>query len=62
MYGKGQSPKIVAFDCGMKYNIIRYFVNQQKVQLTVVPYDYDLKVRWRKEGATRHETEEYYRQ
>ena len=36
----------MAFDCGIKYNIIRYFVQQHKVQFTVVPYDYDLKVRF----------------
>lgn len=44
VYGKGKSPKIVAFDCGMKYNIVRYFVKHHGVQFTVVPYDYDLKV------------------
>ena len=27
----------------MKYNIIRYFINHQKVRLTVVPWNYDLK-------------------
>ncbi|GMI16053.1 hypothetical protein TrLO_g1426 [Triparma laevis f. longispina] len=27
----------------MKFNIIRYFVNDHKVQLTVVPFDYDLE-------------------
>lgn len=44
MYGQGNSPKIVAFDCGMKFNIVRYFVKTHNVQFTVVPYDYDLKV------------------
>jgi len=43
VYGEGQSPKILAYDCGMKYNIIRYFINDHKVQLTVVPFDYDLE-------------------
>ncbi|GMI07648.1 hypothetical protein TrVE_jg13123 [Triparma verrucosa] len=43
VYGAGQSPKIIAYDCGMKFNIIRYFVNDHKVQLTVVPFDYDLE-------------------
>jgi len=43
VYGKGNTPKIVAYDCGMKYNIIRYFVETHKVELTVVPYNYDLK-------------------
>jgi carbamoylphosphate synthase small subunit len=31
VFGKGQSPKILMLDCGIKYNIIRYFVNVQKV-------------------------------
>lgn len=43
VYGKGKSPRIVAFDCGMKFNIIRYFVKYHDVQFTVVPFDYDLK-------------------
>jgi carbamoylphosphate synthase large subunit/anthranilate/para-aminobenzoate synthase component II len=43
VYGKGNSPKIVAYDCGMKYNIIRYFVNVHKVELIVVPFDYNLE-------------------
>jgi hypothetical protein len=30
----------------MKFNIIRYFVKHHKVQFTVVPFDYDLKVTW----------------
>ena len=33
----------MAYDCGMKYNIIRYFVDVHKVELTVVPFDYDLE-------------------
>ena len=41
LYGKGNSPKIIAFDCGMKHNIIRYFMCR-KCELMVVPYDYDL--------------------
>lgn len=40
--GEGNSPRILAFDCGMKYNISRYFVNVLKVSFTIVPYDYDL--------------------
>jgi len=32
---------ILAVDCGMKNNIIRFFVNNLKVKLTVVPWDYD---------------------
>ena len=43
VYGKGKSPKIVAYDCGMKYNIIRYLVESHDVQLTVVPFNYDLE-------------------
>lgn len=43
VYGKGRSPKIVAYDCGMKFNIIRYLVDIHKVELTVVPFNYDLK-------------------
>jgi hypothetical protein len=45
VFGQGKIPRIVAFDCGIKYNIIRYLVKYQNVQLTVVPFDYDLKVR-----------------
>lgn len=41
-YGEGRSPRIIAYDCGMKYNIIRYFVHEQNVCLIVVPYNYDL--------------------
>jgi len=37
------APKIVAYDCGIKYNIIRYLITDQKVDLTVVPFDYDLE-------------------
>jgi carbamoyl-phosphate synthase large subunit len=43
VYGVGNSPSIIAYDCGMKHNIIRYLVREQKVQLTVVPFDYDLQ-------------------
>jgi len=32
---------VLAVDCGMKNNIIRYMVNHLKVKLTVVPWDYD---------------------
>lgn len=42
-YGANNTPSIIAYDCGMKFNIIRFFVNTQKVKLTVVPYDYDLE-------------------
>jgi len=43
VYGKGNTPRIIAYDCGMKYNIIRYLVLTHKVQLTVVPFNYDLE-------------------
>ncbi|GAB9467935.1 Carbamoyl-phosphate synthase, large subunit [Globisporangium polare] len=42
VYNKGGQNKIVAFDCGMKHNIIRYLASKD-VELTVVPYDFDLK-------------------
>lgn len=38
----GSVPRIIAFDCGIKYNIIRHFIYHQGVSLTVVPFDYDL--------------------
>jgi len=43
VYGSGNSTKILAYDCGMKYNIIRYLVDTHKVELHVVPFDYDLE-------------------
>lgn len=43
VYGKGNSPKIIAYDCGVKFNIIRYLVDTHKVELHVVPFNYDLK-------------------
>eukprot|EP00531_Pseudo-nitzschia_arenysensis_P016677 CAMPEP_0116129408 /NCGR_PEP_ID=MMETSP0329-20121206/7908_1 /TAXON_ID=697910 /ORGANISM="Pseudo-nitzschia arenysensis, Strain B593" /LENGTH=1554 /DNA_ID=CAMNT_0003623673 /DNA_START=14 /DNA_END=4678 /DNA_ORIENTATION=+ len=43
VYGKGNSPKIIAYDCGMKFNIIRYLVDTHSVELTVVPFSYDLE-------------------
>lgn len=51
VYGRGNSPKILAYDCGIKYNIIRYLVETHKVELHVVPFDYDLeknpeKIEW----------------
>lgn len=42
-FGSGKSPHIIAFDCGIKYNIIRYFLYEQDVCLTLVPFDYDLE-------------------
>ncbi|KAG2530656.1 hypothetical protein JM18_001304 [Phytophthora kernoviae] len=41
VYNQGGMPRIVAFHCGMKHNIIRYLVSKG-VELHVVPYDYDL--------------------
>ncbi|KAF0715204.1 hypothetical protein AaE_011379, partial [Aphanomyces astaci] len=41
VYNKGASPKILAFDCGMKHNIVRYLLSKG-VELTVVPFDYNL--------------------
>jgi len=38
---KGAGTKIIAVDCGIKYNIIRYLVQEGKVHLKVVPWDYD---------------------
>mmetsp|Transcript_9613 Transcript_9613/g.36018 ORF Transcript_9613/g.36018 Transcript_9613/m.36018 type:complete len:1506 (-) Transcript_9613:175-4692(-) len=43
VFGEGNSPRILAYDCGIKYNIIRYFIDAHKVQLTLVPFDYDLE-------------------
>eukprot|EP01034_Spumella_vulgaris_P034554 gene34554-42620_t len=42
-YGKKNSPHIIAFDCGMKFNILRCFVLEQKACVTVVPFDYPLE-------------------
>ena len=40
VFNAGGFPRIVAIDCGMKYNIIR-FLARTGMQLTVVPFDYD---------------------
>ncbi|KAJ9467135.1 Protein URA2 [Diplonema papillatum] len=40
VYGSGKY-KIVAVDMGIKFNIIRYFVNHTDTTLKVVPWDYD---------------------
>ncbi len=43
-YNEGSDkPTIVATDCGMKHNIVRYFVETHDVTLIVVPFDYDLE-------------------
>ena len=39
VYGQGNATKVIAVDCGMKYNIIRQLV-KRGVELTVVPWDY----------------------
>jgi len=39
VYGKGNPVKVLAVDCGMKYNIIRQLV-KRGTELTVVPWDY----------------------
>jgi len=43
IYGKGNGTKIIAYDCGMKFNIIRYLVQTHNVELAVVPFNYDLE-------------------
>jgi carbamoyl-phosphate synthase small subunit len=43
-YGSNNSgPTIIAYDCGMKLNIIRYLAREYQVKLVVVPYNYDLE-------------------
>jgi carbamoyl-phosphate synthase/aspartate carbamoyltransferase len=37
------APHILAFDCGMKMNILRHLLYVRKCNVTVVPYDYDLE-------------------
>jgi carbamoyl-phosphate synthase (ammonia) len=39
LYGEGNPIKIIAIDCGMKYNIIRQLV-KRGAELTVVPWNY----------------------
>uniref|UniRef100_A0A7S2JZ90 ATP-grasp domain-containing protein n=1 Tax=Zooxanthella nutricula TaxID=1333877 RepID=A0A7S2JZ90_9DINO len=39
----GGTVHILAVDCGIKNNIIRYLVNVLRVKLTVVPWDYDFR-------------------
>lgn len=41
MYGEGNAgPRILAVDCGIKYNMIRHFV-ERGCEVKVVPWDYD---------------------
>jgi len=42
-FPRPDSPRIIAYDCGIKFNIVRYLLNEEKVDLTVVPFDYDLE-------------------
>lgn len=37
----GARPRILAFDCGIKHNILRYLAGKG-VEVTVVPYNYDV--------------------
>ncbi|CAK9035546.1 unnamed protein product [Durusdinium trenchii] len=37
----GEPPLVLAVDCGMKFNIVRYFVYYLRVRLKVVPWNYD---------------------
>lgn len=41
VYGKGNPVKVLAVDCGMKYNIIRQLV-RRGAELTVVPWDHPI--------------------
>jgi carbamoyl-phosphate synthase small subunit len=41
VFGPRGGPRILAYDCGIKYNIIRTFVGLG-VELSVVPYDFEL--------------------
>jgi len=40
VYGESNTPTVLAYDCGMKHNIVRYLVDVHKVKMVVVPYDY----------------------
>ena len=42
VFNKGMTPRVVAVDCGIKNNIIRCLC-ARNIQVTVVPFDYDLK-------------------
>ncbi|KAH9248346.1 carbamoyl-phosphate synthase, large subunit [Batrachochytrium salamandrivorans] len=42
VYNPTGYPSILAYDCGMKYNIIRTFVRDHNVKLTVVPFDFEM--------------------
>ena len=40
IFGKGNPHKIMALDCGIKYNIIRHLV-KRGAEVKVVPWNYD---------------------
>ncbi len=42
VFNRGARPRIVAIDCGIKNNIIR-FLARKGVEVTVVPFDYDFE-------------------
>jgi carbamoyl-phosphate synthase/aspartate carbamoyltransferase len=42
VFNKGATPRIMAYDCGMKFNIIRFLLSKG-MELTVVPYNHDCK-------------------
>ena len=42
IYGEGNSPRIVAVDCGMKHNMV-HILTGMGAQVKVVPWDWDLK-------------------
>ncbi len=41
VFGKGNAVKVLAVDCGIKYNIIRHLV-RRGAEVKVVPWDHDL--------------------
>ena len=41
VFGKGNPVKVLAVDCGIKYNIVRHLV-RKGAEVTVVPWDYDI--------------------
>ena len=42
-YGIMKTPTIIAFDCGMKHNILRHLLYEQNCGVVVVPHNYDLE-------------------
>lgn len=41
VFGKGNPVKVLAVDCGIKYNIVRHLV-RRGAEVTVVPWDHDI--------------------